>query len=185
MQYAVIPSQLGAQLKALRLAQQVSVAEVADYMQISSSRLWGIERNPLAIKLHQFYLLMTALGAEVHPFPDLETLRPMLIEARRATGLTQARFGQMVGVTQSRIAHIESDPAHISMDLFLKVLASLRMRLFIGQHVYRVPAAALRKRVDGSAPPASQAEPSSSPPALEAAGLLLPAQGALVQAPLN
>lgn len=176
MQYAVIPTQLGAQLKALRLAQQVSVAEVADYMQISSSRLWGIERNPLAIKLHQFYLLMEALGAEVHPFPDLATLRPMLIEARRATGLTQARFGQMVGVTQSRIAHIESDPAHISMDLFLKVLASLRMRLFIGQHVYRTPGAALRQRADGHATPVQQAEPPVDTLERQALGLPLPDQ---------
>lgn len=165
MQYAVIPTQLGVQLKALRLSQQVSVTEVADYMQISSSRLWGIERNPLAIKLHQFYHLMDALGADVHPFPDLETLRPRLIEARRSTGLTQARFGQMVGVTQSRIARIESDPAHISMDLFLKVLACLRMRLFIGQHVYRAPAAALRNRSSGDAVPALKHEPASTCPA--------------------
>ncbi|WP_169737712.1 helix-turn-helix transcriptional regulator [Curvibacter gracilis] len=185
MQYAVIPTQLGAQLKALRLAQQVSVAEVADYMQISSSRVWGIERNPLAIKLHQFYLLMTALGAEVHPFPDLETLRPMLIEARRSTGLTQARFGQMVGVTQSRIAHIESDPAHISMDLFLKVLASLRMRLFIGQHVYREPAAALRNRVGANAEPALLADQPTVTSALQPVALALPAAGLFLQAPLN
>jgi transcriptional regulator with XRE-family HTH domain len=175
MQYAVIPDQLGAQLKALRLAQQVSVAEVADFMQISSSRLWGIERNPLAIKLHQFYLLMTALGAEVHPFPDLETLRPMLIQARRSTGLTQARFGQMVGVTQSRIAHIESDPAHISMDLFLKVLASL----------YREPAAALRNRVDGAAMLALPMEPATGALEPAAVRLSLPALGELTQAPLN
>lgn len=185
MQYAVIPTQLGAQLKSLRLAQQVSVAEVADYMQISSSRVWGIERNPLAIKLHQFYLLMTALGAEVHPFPDLETLRPMLIEARRATGLTQARFGQMVGVTQSRVAHIESDPAHISMDLFLKVLGSLRMRLFIGQHVYREPAAALRNRVGGSAVPALPTAQPTGAPGLQPVGLPLPCAVAHFQAPLN
>lgn len=175
MQYAVIPTQLGAQLKALRLSQQVSVAEVADYMQISASRLWGIERNPLAIKLHQFYHLMDALGADVHPFPDLETLRPRLIEARRATGLTQARFGQMVGVTQSRIARIESDPAHISMDLFLKVLTCLRLRLFIGQHVYRAPAAALRNRCPGDAVAALTPEPAPACPAPAPLALSIPA----------
>jgi HTH-type transcriptional regulator/antitoxin HipB len=165
MQYAVIPAQLGAQIKSLRQAYRIPVADVADYMQISRSRLCRIEQNPLPIKLHQFYLLMAAIGAEVQPFPDLLTLRPLLVQARRATGLTQARFGQMVGVSQSRIARIESDPAHLSLDLFLKVLAALRVRLFIGQHVHKTPLSPLTGAMTAAAP---EARPAPVEPAIAA-----------------
>lgn len=156
MQFLVIPNQVAAQVKALRQAQQVSVAEVAGYMQVSQSRYSRIENRPLAIKLHQFYLLMEALGADVLPFPDLAALRDQLVQARRATGLTQARFGPLVGVTQSRIAHIEADPAHISVELFLKLLATLQIPLYIGQHVYR-PSPAAQARLAPQALPEPQA----------------------------
>jgi HTH-type transcriptional regulator/antitoxin HipB len=50
---------------------------------------------------------------------------------RRAKGLSQAQLGRILGVGQTRIARIEADPASVSVDQLLRLLAALGVRLVL------------------------------------------------------
>ena len=50
---------------------------------------------------------------------------------RRSKGWTQADLGRRIGVTQSRIAQIESDPSLISVDQLIQILHVLDANLMI------------------------------------------------------
>lgn len=52
---------------------------------------------------------------------------------RKARGLTQAELGGLIGIDQTRIAKIESDPARVSVGQFMKLLSALRVRVLLDQ----------------------------------------------------
>lgn len=62
-------------------------------------------------------------------FPD--QLAQHLKAFRRARALTQAQLALLLGVTQSRIADIETDPGKVSLENLLKVLTALDVRLVL------------------------------------------------------
>lgn len=66
---------------------------------------------------------------------------------RKARNLTQAALGELVGLDQTRIAKIESDPARISVSQLLKLLSVLRIRVLLDQQDGR---AASRTSVNSS-----------------------------------
>ena len=141
MQFRVNRSLLALQVRALRLSYRIPAAAVAGYMGISASRYYRIESSPHLIKVPQFYCLMEAIGAEVEPCGNVADLTPQLIRWRKEMGLTQARFGALLGVSQSRIAHIEQDASHLSVELWLRLMEALRVSLYIGQQIHRRPPA--------------------------------------------
>ena len=50
---------------------------------------------------------------------------------RQSRGLTQAELAVRLGVTQSRIADIETNPGKVSLENLLKVLTALDIRLVL------------------------------------------------------
>ena len=50
---------------------------------------------------------------------------------RKARGLTQAQLGRLVGIDQARMARIEKDPDRVSVNVLMKVLAALRVRVLL------------------------------------------------------
>lgn len=60
-----------------------------------------------------------------YPIHFADQLKQHLRSLRKARGLTQARLAQALGTTQSRVAHIEADPAAVSFDQLLQVLSFL------------------------------------------------------------
>ncbi len=58
-------------------------------------------------------------------------LSSQLRALRRAQGLSQLQLGAMVGVGQTRIARIESDPTAISVEQFLGILSALGVQMVL------------------------------------------------------
>ncbi len=52
-------------------------------------------------------------------------LRQHLRALRKARGLTQARLGALVGVSQARIAEIEANPGLVNLEQLMKLLSVL------------------------------------------------------------
>jgi HTH-type transcriptional regulator/antitoxin HipB len=52
---------------------------------------------------------------------------------RKARGLTQAALGELVGLEQTRIAKIESDPSRVAVGQLMKLLSALRVRVLLEQ----------------------------------------------------
>ena len=50
---------------------------------------------------------------------------PHLKSLRKLKGLTQAQLGRLMGLSQVRIAEIEKNPAAISVDQMIRLLAAL------------------------------------------------------------
>jgi HTH-type transcriptional regulator / antitoxin HipB len=58
-------------------------------------------------------------------------LPSQLRSLRKARGLSQADLGQLLGLSQSRVARIESGAAQVSVQTLMAVLAQLGARLCI------------------------------------------------------
>lgn len=58
-------------------------------------------------------------------------LKQHLRSIRKARGLTQAKLAEALGLYQSRIAEIEANPAAISVEQLLRVLAALDVRVVL------------------------------------------------------
>jgi HTH-type transcriptional regulator / antitoxin HipB len=58
-------------------------------------------------------------------------LPSQLRSLRKARGLSQADLGQLLGLSQSRVARIESGAAQVSVQTLMAVLAQLGARLTI------------------------------------------------------
>lgn len=50
---------------------------------------------------------------------------------RKARGLSQQQLGDLLGLSQSRVARIERDPGSVSVDQFMHVLAALHATLLL------------------------------------------------------
>ncbi len=69
------------------------------------------------------------------PILTPDQLRQHLQSLRRARGLTQAELGKLLGVGQVRVANIEQDPGSVSVEQFMRLLASLDARLVLRAEV--------------------------------------------------
>lgn len=76
---------------------------------------------------------------------------------RKAAGVSQAQLAQRLGVSQSRVAAIERDPAAISVRQLMEILQLLDADLL------------MRPRADAVASPASASAPAPAPAALRVA----------------
>ena len=66
-----------------------------------------------------------------YPIDTPAQARAVLRALRQARGLSQAQAGLLVGLSQKRIARIESAPGRISMDQLAKLVALLGGRIVI------------------------------------------------------
>jgi len=66
-----------------------------------------------------------------YPISFSEQLAQHLKAFRKSRGLTQAQLAMRLGVTQSRVADIETNPGKVSLDNLLKVLSVLDIRILL------------------------------------------------------
>jgi len=66
-----------------------------------------------------------------YPLKMAEQLRPQLQALRKLRGLTQAKLGEAIGVTQARIVEIEANPGTVNMQQVMQVLNALGATLVI------------------------------------------------------
>ena len=59
------------------------------------------------------------------PFKTPDQLRQQLRSLRKQRGLTQARLGALIGVTQARVVEIEANPGAVSLQQIMQVLNAL------------------------------------------------------------
>jgi HTH-type transcriptional regulator / antitoxin HipB len=62
-----------------------------------------------------------------------QQLKTILRTLRQSRGLTQAQLGQMLGVSQKRIARIEAAPEVTAFDQIARIVALLGCRLSIDE----------------------------------------------------
>ena len=96
-----------------------------------------------------------------YPLKTPEQLRQQLRSLRKKRGLTQARLGALIGVTQARVVEIEANPGSVSLQQIMQVLHALGAGLVIrdaqseaasdeGSRVRQAPSAAVS--ITGHAP---------------------------------
>lgn len=66
-----------------------------------------------------------------YPINFAEQLAQHLKAFRKSRGLTQTQLAKHLGVTQSRVADIETNPGKVSLENLLKVLAALDVRVLL------------------------------------------------------
>lgn len=66
-----------------------------------------------------------------HPLQLASQLGRHLKSLRKSRGLTQAQLGALLGVGQVRVAAIEKNPASVSFDQLLRLLAALNAQLVL------------------------------------------------------
>ena len=74
----------------------------------------------------------------MYPVDTPQQLRTILRSLRQSRGLTQAQLGQLLGVSQKRIARIEAAPEVTSFDQITRMVSAMGGRLAVVE-----PAAAL------------------------------------------
>jgi HTH-type transcriptional regulator / antitoxin HipB len=72
-------------------------------------------------------------------------LRAVLRAMRESRGLSQAQMGDLIGVSQRRIATIEATPGRASFDQLSRIVAALGGRLVIDDPSAKTPAAGPKK----------------------------------------
>jgi HTH-type transcriptional regulator/antitoxin HipB len=78
-----------------------------------------------------------------YPIHLPDQLRSHLKSLRKTKNLTQAQLGKLLGVGQVRIAEIEQNPAAISVEQLIKLLAALEAQVVLrpsSQSAARPPA---------------------------------------------
>jgi len=66
-----------------------------------------------------------------YPIQTPQQLSSHLRALRKVRGLSQQALGRMLGVGQTRIARIESDPTAVSVEQFIAMLSALNTRLVL------------------------------------------------------
>lgn len=59
-------------------------------------------------------------------------LGPLLKQIRKSKGLSQARLGEMIGLSQERVSAIENHPEKVTFDKLLTVLMVLDAEIVVG-----------------------------------------------------
>lgn len=75
------------------------------------------------------YALKSIQSTMRYPIQAPSQLSSHLRALRRVRGLSQAGLGAILGLSQTRIARIETDPLSISAGQLLRVLSALGMRM--------------------------------------------------------
>ena len=70
-----------------------------------------------------------------YPIRFSDQLRQYLRALRKNRDLTQAQAGELIGVSQSRIAEIESDPGIVNFEQVLKLLSVLGVTLSLKEDI--------------------------------------------------
>jgi len=65
----------------------------------------------------------------IYPIRFADQLRQHLKGLRKKHGFTQAKLGQLLGVSQARIAEIEANPGLVNLDQLLQVFSALGVTL--------------------------------------------------------
>lgn len=68
-----------------------------------------------------------------YPIRFAAQLRQHLKALRRARTLTQAQLGDLIGVSQARIAEIEANPGLVKFDQLMQVLAALEVDVTLSE----------------------------------------------------
>jgi DNA-binding XRE family transcriptional regulator len=88
--------------------------------------------NRCQLKLEKTTIAQLAdhLGVDINEIDQKLKLREMIIRVRTRQGLTQSQLANLVGVSRSRIAQIESGVKlhRISFDILLRILQSMGYR---------------------------------------------------------
>ena len=75
----------------------------------------------------------------MYPVDTPQQLRTILRSLRQSRGLTQEQVGQMLGVTQKRIARIEAAPEVTAFDQIARMVSAMGYRLVIEEpHQHKV-----------------------------------------------
>ena len=69
----------------------------------------------------------------LYPVDTPLQLKTILRSLRQSRGLTQAQLGQMLGVSQKRVARIEAAPEVTAFDQIAKIVSLLGCRLSIDE----------------------------------------------------
>ena len=118
------------------------------------------------------YILPRTLGPPPtvmdYPLKTADQLRQQLRSLRKKRGLTQARLGALIGVSQARVVEIEANPGLVSLQQVLQVLSALGAGLVVRDDAAaNVPGPAPRAHnaadapPDGTSPPAPRAKKGS------------------------
>lgn len=75
-----------------------------------------------------------------YPIRFSAQLRPHLRALRKRRGLTQAQVGELLGVSQARVAEIEANPGLVSFEQMLQLLSVLDAALSLQEEGSAVPA---------------------------------------------
>ncbi len=67
----------------------------------------------------------------MYPVDTPQQLRTILRSLRQSRGLTQTQLGQMLGVSQKRIARIEAAPEVTAFDQIARMVAAMGCRLVV------------------------------------------------------
>jgi transcriptional regulator with XRE-family HTH domain len=70
-----------------------------------------------------------------YPIKFTTQLRQHLRALRKTRGLTQAQLGELVGVSQARIAEIEANPGLVSFDQLMQLFAMLDVTVVLNEEV--------------------------------------------------
>lgn len=69
----------------------------------------------------------------MYPVDTPQQLRTILRTLRQSRGLTQEQLGQMLGVSQKRIARIEAAPELTSFDQIARMVSALGCHLVVNE----------------------------------------------------
>lgn len=67
-----------------------------------------------------------------HPLVTVGQLGSMLLAARKAQGLTQSALASRIGLSQSRVSHLELNAHELSVEQLLAWCAALGLELAVG-----------------------------------------------------
>src|SRR3954471_4939097 len=59
-------------------------------------------------------------------------LGPLLKAARKEAGLSQQKLAERVGISQSRMSHMELNPGSVSLEQLLQIFAVLQLEVVVG-----------------------------------------------------
>jgi HTH-type transcriptional regulator/antitoxin HipB len=96
-----------------------------------------------------------------YPVKTLSQLRPILQGFRKAAGLTQAVMASHLGVTQQTYAHLEANPAAVSVERLFRALRVLGVDLTLTQTQTAAPPSKAGG-ADRSAPPLPNTKPNAA-----------------------
>lgn len=68
-----------------------------------------------------------------YPIKFANQLRQHLRALRKTRGLTQAQLGELIGVSQARIAEIEANPGLVSFDQLMQLFAMLDVTVILNE----------------------------------------------------